>query len=60
MKCQFRTYQVRTKNVIGRLSRTDRNNVAIKWLENGELQSYATYIRTEINYNVGIKEGSPY
>ena len=45
---------------MGRISCTDRNNMVIKWLENGELQSYASYIRKEINYNVGIKEGSPY
>jgi hypothetical protein len=36
-KCQFRTYQVRKENIMGRNAYTDRSNVAIKWLETGKM-----------------------
>jgi len=31
-----------------------------KWPKKVELQSCVPYIRKEINYNVGVIEGSPY
>jgi len=43
-----------------RNSYTDRNNVAIKMAENGELQLYAPCKRREINCKVAIIVGSPY
>ena len=44
----------------GKNSYTDKSSMAIKWLKTGEMHSYAPNIRREINYNVGVIEGSAY